>query len=387
MASRYLFLAMSGAAYGEATLARRIAIDLAARGDAVTVLSSRALAPLWANAPVRFGAIDDLWQDVETVVANVIAKQRCDRLVLVDLTATLVACALHGVDPKFVHRVGAPVVALDIWDLPSTSRRWDLGSDVLALGDLDIAVRLVPCPFAAPSTPGAYDALPEAVPAERGARTRILVTTAAWQSRTARGTAHAGIMQVVPERFVAELGSLGDDVEVVHVGPARLHASEQLGARYTWRERVPPDDMRALVAGADLVVTLNLASTTILTALASGVPVVVGINSHRGATASELAAVLPQFSEDARARLAPLHPFSVWPLGLHAFMQPVLAPPNPYLDVVRPAEILVPGALARACRDLLFDPGARAAAHDRITRYVATVRALPSAAAVLSSLS
>lgn len=362
MGSRYLFLALAGAAYGESTLARRIAIALHARGDEIVVLSSSALAPLWTSAPVRFGAIDKVRRDIEPAVANVIAKQRCDALVLVDLTATIVACRLAGVDPAFVHRVGARVIALDIWDLPATSRRWDVGGEVLDLGGVDVDARLVPCPFASPSTPGAYNALP-AVTAPPAARARpyVLVTTAVWQTQPPHGGSYAAIIETIPRRLIAELAAL--DVDVVHVGPACLLGSEALGARYSWRERVPPEEMLALVAGAQLLVTLNLASTTILTALACGVPVVVGVSSFDSV-------------DDG------LYPFAVWPLGLHAFMQPILDG-NPFCDVVRTAEVLVPGALAEACRAVLADP---AAVRQRIAAYVDTVRALPDAVAVISSL-
>ena len=378
MGTRYLFLALAGASYGESTLARRIAIELHARGDEIVVLSSRTLAPLWKQAPVRFGAIDKLREEIEPAVAGVIAKQRIDVLVLVDLTATIVAARLSGVDPAFVHRVGARVIALDIWDLPATNRKWDVGGDVLDIGGVDVPARFVPCPFASATTAGAYNALPAITVAPAShARRYILITTAVWQMLAPHGAAHAGIMDTVPRLAVAELAAL--DVDVVHVGPKPLPGRELLGERYRWHEQVPPDDMLALVAGAQIVVTLNLAATTIVTALACGVPVVVGVSSLNAASADALPAELPA---DVRAKLAPVYPFVVWPLGLHEFMQPVLAG-NPYCDVVRTAEVLVPGALAAACRELLADP---APARARIAAYLETVRALPDAATVIASL-
>ena len=378
MGTRYLFLALAGASYGESTLARRIAIELHARGDEIVVLSSSTLAPLWKQAPVRFGAIDKLREEIEPAVAGVIAKQRIDVLVLVDLTATIVAARLSGVDPAFVHRVGARVIALDIWDLPATNRKWDVGGDVLDLSGVDVPARLVPCPFASPATSGAYNALPAVAPAPApGARRYILITTAIWQTLAWHGAAHAGILETVPRLAIAELAALG--VDVVHVGPKPWPGSDVLGNRYSWHERVPPDDMLALVAGAQLLVTLNLAATTIVTALACGVPVVVGVSSFAAATADALPAALPP---EVRAKLAPVYPFVVWPLGLHDFMQPVLDG-NPFCDAVRTAEVLVPGALAAACRDLLADPEP---ARARIAAYLETVRALPDAVTAISNL-
>ena len=99
---------------------------------------------------------------------------------------------------------------------------------------------------------------------------------------------------------------------------------------------------------------------SVTTALACGVPVVVGV-------CSQATADVPRFL--------------VWPLGLAEFLAPVLAG-NPYLDAVGVAEILDEGALAAACRERLRD----AATQARIAAYVASVRQLPRGAEVLSSL-
>ena len=347
---------MSAAAFGEATLARRLAWELHARGDEVVVLGASALHSVWRGTPFRFGAIDAISRAIHDALPGVIAKQRCDSLVLVDLTSTLVACRLYGIDPAFVHALGVPVAALDAWNLPETSRRWDVGGRELDLSGLDVATRLVAVPFARPEASGAYCALPAAARRTRGERPRVLVTTAAWQTAPAGDT--AAHYTIVPDRLVAELASL--DAEIIHVGPAPLARAGALGDRYTWRGCVSPDEMQAHVAGSDLLVTLNIAATTITTALACTVPVVVGINSH---------------TTDAVPR------FAVWPLGLADFLAPVLAN-NPFRDVVAAAELLDEGALAGACRERMRDPATEA----RIAAYVARVRELPSGAEVLSSL-
>jgi hypothetical protein len=354
---RRLFLAMSAAAYGEATLARRLAWELHARGDEVIVLGASALHPIWQGTPFRFGAIDAIARVVHDALPGVIAKRQCDSLVLVDLTSTIVACRLYGVDPRFVHALGVPVSALDAWNLPETTRRWDVGGRTLDLSGLDVAARMVAVPFVRPDARGAYCALPAPAPRTLAARPQILVTTAAWQ--TAPAGDHSAHYTIVPERLVAELASI--DADIVHVGPAPLAAASSLGDRYRWRGRVSPDDMIACVAQSDVLVTLNLAATTISTALACGVPVVAGINSQPTAD-------VPRFL--------------VWPLGLADFLAPVIDG-NPYRDVVGVAEILEEGALADACRSRMRD----AATEARIADYVARVRRLPSGAEVLSSLS
>jgi hypothetical protein len=353
---RHLFLAMSAAAFGEATLARRLAWELHARGDEVIVLGASALHAIWQGTPFRFGAIDAIARAIHDALPGVIAKQEIDSLVLVDLTSTIVACRLYGIDPQFVHALGIPVAALDAWNLPETSRRWDVGGRVLDLSGFEVPARMVAVPFVRPDAAGAYCALPPATPRTYAAREQILLTTAAWQ--TAPLGDAAAHYTIVPDRLVAELASTGADV--VHVGPAPLARTEAIGDRYRWRGRVSPEDMIACVAGSDVLVTLNIAATTITTALACGVPVVAGMSSRS--------------TQDVPR-------FLVWPLGLAEFLAPVLEE-NPYRDVVGAAEILDEGALADACRARIRD----AATEARIAEYVARVRELPSGAQVLSSL-
>ncbi len=380
MGRRHLFLALSRAAYGEATLALRLAWQLHANGDQVVVLAPSELLPLWSGTPFQFGSIDAVARVIHDAIPGVVAKQKCDDVVLVDLTSTILACRLYGIDPGFVHRLTVPVVALDAWNLPETSRHWDVGAETLDLSGLDIAGRLIAVPFVRPDVAGAYCALPDA--GVQGRRPpndprRILITTAAWQAYPPRGVPHRGLLDVIPEILIDELAMLPSNVEVHHVGPIAFSRTELLGARYRWRGRVSPPEMQTIVAESDLLVTLNLASTTIGTALACTVPTVVAINSFAGTTTLRSAEVVE--------RVGPLHPFLVWPLGLHAFLAPVLVG-NPYSDVVRTAELMIPGAIAKACREVLFDETARDTLAERIAIYVKCVRELPSGAERLSSL-
>jgi hypothetical protein len=127
----------------------------------------------------------------------------------------------------------------------------------------------------------------------------------------------------------------------------------------------------ALCEAADLMLGLNQSAGTLLHAVAAGLPAVVVVNSA-GGSADEVAAALGHPpSADLRAWLdgaAPLHPFRVWPLGLHRFLAPVLRG-NPYERALRTVELLDEEGLLSACRALLHDAAARADARAEQARY------------------
>ena len=175
-------------------------------------------------------------------------------------------------------------------------------------------------------------------------------------------------------------------MHAVHVGPQAFTGGEALAGRYHWIAQLHPDRFQALMATADLLLSFNTSATSTLSALASSLPIVLAINSHAGKTVGEVAAALPEPpAEPVRRwleRVVPLHPFRVWPLGLYGLLSPVLAG-NPFADAVRAVEVLDWPALTGACRELLFDAGARERVLRRQADYVRTVRALPAAADVM----
>jgi hypothetical protein len=128
--------------------------------------------------------------------------------------------------------------------------------------------------------------------------------------------------------------------------------------RYRFLRHVDLGRFDELLAASDLLLTLNVAATTIGTALAARVPVL---------------------ALGSAGRHPDVHPFRVWPLGLAGFLAPVLAG-NPYLDAIETAELLDGDATVAACRRLLHDPVARDAHLGRRDAYVATLSRLPSGA-------
>jgi len=290
-------------------------------------------------------------------------------------------------DDAFLRRMPVPVIAFDVWNLPETNLEWDTGTELwrIAPQAAAFANRLCPVPFIRPElVAGRYNALPElpqqiardAVRAELGIDGPLVLTaTGTWQTqRAAISPYHAHLIDAIPGVVLSHLDRVG--ARVLHVGPEPLAgAAERLGEHYRWIAQVGGQRMVELMAAADVCVTLNASATTISTAIVLDLPVVLATNSITADTPAQL----PAFPE-----LAPLRPFHVWPLGLHAFLEPVLRG-NPYLDAVTHVELLDADAFVGACRTLLADESAREAARARMAAYRRLVATLPRAADVFDA--
>jgi hypothetical protein len=292
------------------------------------------------------------------------------------------------------------VIGLDVWNLRRTGLAWDLCGATWQHSrySLDVTRRLIPVPFAHPTgTKGLYNALPPATsldPTEReemradfgaseGDRI-VLFTSARWQHPDSQAHDTGRRIAALFPRLIAELLSrLGPRVHVVHVGPTRFPFDHALGDRYTWLPQRSPPRFAKTLAAADMLLSFNFSATTIASAIAASVPVVLGVNSHAGKSADEIAAKLSETPSPAlRAWLdeaAPLPAFRVWPLGLFQFLGP-LARNNPYTTAVETVEVLEETAFVRAMERLLFDESARAALRQAQATYRAEVEALPKAA-------
>lgn len=394
-----LFVAPQSAPFGETVLGMRIADELHARGDEIVVFADESLAILVQGRPFRFVPVPE-GARVADAIAGMAAEVNAAAVVLLDATGVFMLLKQEKSDSTFLRSVGRRVIGLDVWNLRRTGLEWDLcgGAWQHSKYSLDVHRRLIPVPFAPPTgAKGLYDAMPRAPaidPAERdelradlGLRDGdrlVLFPTARWQEPSSQAHDVGQRLASLFPRLVAErLARLGDRVRVVHVGPTRLPFDDALGDRYTWLPQRSPPRFAKLLAASDLLLSFNFSATTIGSAIAGGIPVLLGVNSHAGATADSVASRLREPpSPSLRAWLeeaAPLPAFRVWPLGLFKFLAP-LAKNNPYTTAMEVAEVLEESAFDAATQRLLFDDDARAALRARQAAYRAEVQALPKAA-------
>jgi hypothetical protein len=395
-ARTHLFVAAE-TAFGEAVLGLRIAHELSLRGDQIAVLAGERLSVLTQGTPFRPILVPrGGHQHFDELIAKTATDVRADSIVLLDATLVFWLLKQQGTDATFLRSVTAPVIGLDVWNVKENGLAWDVGGATWnhSIHSLEVTRRLVPVPFAKPTgTAGLYDALPptfdiddedrEDVRKDLGvgeADRLLLLTSAPWQQSGPDETARR--LAVTLPSLVDELtGRLGQHLRVVHVGPAP-YAMPSLGDRYTWLAQRTPARFAKILASSDLLLSFNFSATTIVSAIAHGLPVLLGVNSYAG-RAETIAASLPEPpSAPLRAwleRASPVAPFRVWPLGLHRYLAP-LANGNPYTTALRTVEVLEERAFVDAMRALLFDADARDDLRDRQTTYRRDVAKLPKAA-------
>jgi hypothetical protein len=374
----HLFVAPQSAPFGETVLGMRIAGDLHARGDAIVVFAHPSLDILVKDKPFRFVPVPS-GARIETAVAEMAAEVSADSIILLDATGVFMLLKREGSDATFLRTVKRRVIGLDVWNLRKTGLEWDMVGTSFQHSrySLDVNRRLIPVPFAQPTgAKGLYNALPTApnvsdeeratIRADFGAREGdrvVFFTSARWQEPTSQTHELGQRLALTFPAFVgALLARLGERVHVVHVGPTRFPFDDALGDRYTWLPQRSPARFGKTLAAADLLLSFNFSATTIASAIAAGIPVVLGMNSHAG--------------DFAR--------FRVWPLGLFKFLGP-LAKNNPYTSALRMVEVTEADAFVSAMEKLLFDDEARAEMRENQARYCREVEALPKAAALVES--
>ena len=276
---------------------------------------------------------------------------------------------------------------------------WDYGTHYWRHSPrlLDYERRLVPVPFARPTAPGAYNALPAPASDPRAGRARfrahagldpdvplVFTTTATWQLPKLQWDPYNRMLaQRFPEVIGELLRRLDPRVHVLHTGPTPLSpVADALGPRYHHHAQVTPRVFEDMMVASDLVVTFNASASTTNLALANAVPVIVGATACAGEHPDEILAGLrfePEPEISAWIRSTPrLSPFLVWPYGFDAFLTPVLAD-NPLCEVVARFEALDVAAFPTLAEPLIFDEETRAAWTETRDAYVTEVERLPTA--------
>jgi hypothetical protein len=396
----HLFVAAQKAPFGEALLGVRIAHELRARGDRVAILAGESLSVLMDGTPFQIIPLKTL-SGFDKVVASTASQVGADAIVLLDATSTYMLLKTQRTDATFLRTVSRPVIGLDVWNARETGLVWDLGDTSYehSAHSLEVTRRLIPVPFARPTgAQGLYDALPaafhldagqrEAVRADFGVGTKerlLFLTSALWQ-RPALQPHDGGrrLATAFPSLVGQLIERLGGDVRVVHVGPEAF-PMPSLGDRYTWLPQRSPLRFAKILGAADLLLSFNFSATTIMSAIAGDVPVLLGVNSYAG-SADDIATRLPERPSEALrvwlGQACPLPAFRVWPLGFHRYLAP-LAKDNPYTTAFHTAEVLEEGAFVQDMRRLLFDDHARQALRASQAAYRRVVATLPKAADVM----
>ena len=401
MSGRRTHLFVATAPQGELVFARRIAAELQARGDRAVFVAPQAAAPTFGGDGIRSVVFTRSIKRLDRLIPRIIRAERCHSVVLVDAASVYGHLHWTKVDPDFLLSLDVPAIALDTWNLPDTGIQLDYGRHPMHFSPraLDLSRRLIPAPHIRPTRKqGIYNALPATVPPSSRERRRwraelglrrgerlVLMTTSGWQLPGSQQLPHVvRSARLLPELVAALLARVGPHLRVLHVGPRPdVPLGKALQGRYHWRPQMPAARFSKLVAAADLLLTFNVSSTVVGSAIAAGLPVLVGMNSHDCRTVGDALALLPARPSPMLhgwlRRAVPVHRFHLWPVGLFGFLSRVLAR-NPYRSAFRQIEVLEEETFRDTCRALLFDPKVADAERERQEAYREVVRRLPTAA-------
>ncbi len=411
MKPRHHVVVALGHSWGRAHMAHAIAMQLSTNGDRVTLLSNQTLAPQFSAAGVRTRMVRrDMGPLLGLYLDDVFAHDRPDALVLCDYPSNAAVLRRNGLETTALLREGIPVSALDVWDTELTGLEPDVFGgqrpQPAAAAWLEAPVRarkLRPVPILWPRTPGQghFCYLPESARCARADRrstlTRlgiaahdkiVLFCTAKWQHRDYPSGAGRGMAALIPRLVADYVDAAGRDVHLVHVGPRPFDLGEPLGQRYHWVAPVSTAEFDALLTSADVLLSANIAASTVASAMVLEVPALILQNAVTASTVEEAeAAIGTRLSDRLRCRLAdelPLYPFSLWPIGFRGFLSPVLRG-NPYADALTVVEMLDEIGVASALSRLLRDAGARDEEIHRQSLYLKQIRSLPSVGELITA--
>ena len=408
MTCRHMILALGIGSWGRAAMACTLADELTALGDSGVLLASENCIPLLKGSSFKHDIIPNHMGPFLKLYLDEAFREHCpDSLILSDFFNNTNYLSWRGADPEILLRDSVETFSLDVWDFSITGYEIDVFQDdrrLLVQGDhqkwssrfADIKHKLRPVPIITPITsdggfnnipghwskPGPASKLHAQIGLPAGAKA-VLFCTATWQHAEYESEAGRRMAQSLPRLLADFLAAAGDQVHLVHVGPKAYPLSERMAGRYHWLPALSPGDFDALLASMDLLLSANISATTITKAMVLHVPVLVVENSVAAGSLEQAMAALPHppsaLLESWLRQSLPLFPFSLWPLGYHRFLTPVLRN-NPYVDALERVEMLDEATMRRTLATLLFDSVAREEHCHRQQIYLDKVRSLPSGA-------
>ena len=404
--SSHLFIALSTKGLGGTTLGLQIARALRRQGEDVAFLIHPSSEPLLQASSFDYMAINDhVGPMLPIYLSKLMATSKADDLFLSDLATTDLWLDRYGLSPETLLDFGLPIYAIDTWCIDITGTEMDIywrSKRRFHNWSNQIDCLAQPSPLAPPQgTSNPYSAVPDPVASDasvgQALRKRlglntsdqiILFCTADWQQTRYRCTEAQRFSETLPHLLASYLRHLGSDVHLIHVGPRPYQLD--LGERYHWISQLLPNDFAEILGGSDLLLTVNISSTTIAQAMISGVPVLAVINSFELETESDIDALPFELDvEDTAPWLRenlPLYRYYMWPVGFYDFLDPILRD-GAYLNAIVTVELLHRELVVAAIDDLLWSSTRRTAVIEAQASYAATLRTLPSPTELLMNVS
>jgi hypothetical protein len=419
---RLLFLALSQRGYGETVIGMSLARQLRPLGVQCHFVVEATAEPVLCHGGFGYTVLHESMGPLAgQVLDTVVAEFKPDALVLADyLIFSRAMRTIFMLDPWYIDRYRLPVLPIDIWGLDGRDLAMDFGGQVEVPIDpriRQLAGQLRPVPLTHPRPPADGRVFPFRLSDADGRvsrRTRghlhatlgiprghrlAMITFAGWQhapdprydERVHR------IARRVPFLLAHYLHSLPPTTHFMIVGEVPDAFRALPADRLITLPSCVPKRFAVLTGAADLLISLNAASTAVAEAILADVPAVVLSNRFTVAGADPGAAGIPEttegpehpekMSEFVRTWLAgtvPLYPFRIWPLGYHRFLEPLLAG-NPYGDTLATAELLDEDGVMTVLEAALYDRATRDSYARARAGYHRTVAALPGTCEAFTS--
>jgi hypothetical protein len=404
---RLLFLALSQRGYGETVVGMSLARQLRPLGVQCHFVVEAKAEPVLCHAGFGYTVLSESMGPLAgQVLDDVVAEFKPDALVLADyLIFSRAMRTVFMLDPWYIDRYRLPVLPIDIWGLDGRDLEMDFSGQAEVPIDpriRQLAGQLLPVPLTHPRPDDGGRVFPFRLSDADGRvsrRTRdhlhatlgipdghrlVMITFAGWQhSPDPRYDERVHrIARRVPVLLAHYLRSLPPTTHFMVVGEVPDAFRTLPADRLITLPSCVPKRFAVLAGAADLLVSLNAASTAVAEAILADVPAVVLSNRFTVTEAGSGAdgdPEIPEMSEFVRTWLAgtvPLYPFRIWPLGYHRFLEPLLAG-NPYADTLATAELLDEGGVITALEAALYDQATRASYARARADYQRTVAALP----------
>lgn len=394
-----LFFAMSTAGYGETVIGTSLASQLRPLG----VRSHFVISPVSEQVLRRSGMPSTVIEPrmgrlARLLIDEAVREFKPDAIVLADYyTYSGVFQNRFGLRPWLIDDYQLPVLPIDIWEWENTSFAVDMFEEDRPVDKriLEMDVFLRPVPLAHPERAGRAYPFRLWEGSERVSRRTkehmrttfglgrkdrlVLLTVAPWQHLPEdRYLSSIGTQALrgVPRLLAHYLRQLPETTHFLLVGEAPPELAALPAGRVHALPPCSPARFTTLLGASDLVLSLNIGATTLGRAVLSDLPAVVLTNRFAVPDAPAIeaaAAALGGLTGTVRGWLAdmlPLHQMRMWPLGFHAFLEPILTG-NPYTAAFTDLELLDEPAVVQGIEQALYD----AATRDRLAaaraRYLA----------------
>lgn len=402
-----LLLAPTPRGWGETAFAVHLGKELIKAGRDVQALICDATAPLFHGSGIAVTSLaESAGPFLGLMLEELINSARPAAVVLCDIVTSVRALKRAGVTADSLFSGPVPIMGVDTWNSAVAGPAMDtFGAESIdAEAWIDrIPSRFMPVPFLNWNAgPGVCRFFPESRPLPSAARSHIrgefgigdgeklvLFCTSPWQHGPYKNPDGERLAAAVPRLISEYLAELDPSVHLVHVGPSRYDGLMLGPDRYHWLPSQRADIFEALLASADLLLSLNVSAVSTIRAVAAELPVVVVGNSSHARTEDDIRAAAggamhPVVKRNAKA-LLPAYPFTLWPLGLKSYLEPTLQG-NPFLQALRSVELLDGGRVIETLNELLFSPAAAEESRRKQEAYRKRLMELPAPAAAFESM-